>query len=65
MACLLTAAASTAINISSRGFQVQRPGVVEAVGRDTYILRNLAAIARQQAKLNTDLPALVDEWASR
>lgn len=45
--------------------QVQRPGVVEEIGRDTYILRNLAAIARKQAKLNTDLPALVDEWASR
>lgn len=45
--------------------QVQRPGVVEAVGRDTYILRQLAAVARKQAKLNTDLPALVDEWASR
>jgi aarF domain-containing kinase len=45
--------------------QVQRPGVVEAIGRDTYILRNLADIARRQAKLNTDLPALVDEWASR
>jgi aarF domain-containing kinase len=44
--------------------QVQRPGVVEAIGRDTFILRNLAAIARRQLKLNTDLPALVDEWAA-
>ena len=45
--------------------QVQRPGVVEAIGRDTYILRSFAAIARQRAKLNTDLPALVDVWAGR
>lgn len=45
--------------------QVQRPGVVEAIGRDTYILRQLAGIARRQLKLNTDLPALVDEWAAR
>ncbi|KAF6253698.1 ABC1 family-domain-containing protein [Scenedesmus sp. NREL 46B-D3] len=44
--------------------KVQRPGVVEAIGRDTFILRNLAAIARRQLKLNTDLPALVDEWAA-
>jgi predicted unusual protein kinase regulating ubiquinone biosynthesis (AarF/ABC1/UbiB family) len=44
---------------------VQRPGVVEAIGRDTYILRQLAGIARRQLKLNTDLPALVDEWAAR
>jgi aarF domain-containing kinase len=44
--------------------QVQRPGLVEAIGRDTFILRNLAAIARRQLKLNTDLPALVDEWAA-
>jgi aarF domain-containing kinase len=38
--------------------------VVEAIGRDTFILRNLAAVARRQLKLNTDLPALVDEWAA-
>jgi len=44
--------------------QVQRPGVVEAIGRDTFILRNLAALARAWLKLNTDLPALVDEWAA-
>ncbi|WIA38860.1 hypothetical protein OEZ86_002136 [Tetradesmus obliquus] len=44
--------------------KVQRPGVVEAIGRDTFILRNLAAVARKQLKFNTDLPALVDEWAA-
>lgn len=44
--------------------QVQRPGVVDAIGRDTFILRNLADVARRQLKLNTDLPALVDEWAA-
>eukprot|EP00775_Hariotina_reticulata_P007778 gene7778-7976_t len=44
--------------------KVQRPGVVDAIGRDTFILRHLAGIARKQLKLNTDLPALVDEWAA-
>jgi hypothetical protein len=37
---------------------------VDAIGRDTFILRHLAGIARKQLKLNTDLPALVDEWAA-
>ncbi len=38
--------------------------MVEAIGRDTFILRNLAAVARRLLKLNTDVPALVDEWAA-
>jgi aarF domain-containing kinase len=31
---------------------------------DVFILRWAAAIIRRVRKLNTDLPALVDEWAS-
>ena len=44
--------------------QVQRPGVAQAISLDVYILRWAAAAVRQLRKLNTDLPALVDEWAS-
>jgi len=63
--CCADFLACCAVLCSVVWLQVQRPGVVEAIGRDTYILRGLAAVARKQAKLNTDLPALVDEWASR
>ncbi|GBF89282.1 uncharacterized aarF domain-containing kinase, chloroplastic [Raphidocelis subcapitata] len=44
--------------------KVQRPGVVEAIALDTYILRHAAGALRAARRLNTDLPALVDEWAS-
>ncbi|OQU82423.1 uncharacterized aarF domain-containing protein kinase At1g71810, chloroplastic [Sorghum bicolor] len=44
--------------------KVQRPGVQAAISLDIYILRFLASIARKAAKLNTDLPAVLDEWAS-
>eukprot|EP00983_Pelagomonas_calceolata_P033224 1040070-Pelagomonas_calceolata.AAC.2 len=43
---------------------VQRPGVAQSISLDVYILRWAAAVLRQVRKLNTDLPALVDEWAS-
>eukprot|EP00955_Chlamydomonas_euryale_P038902 351237-Chlamydomonas_euryale.AAC.4 len=44
--------------------KVQRPGVVSMIAMDVYILRYLAAAARAIGKFNTDLPALVDEWAT-
>ena len=44
--------------------KVQRPGVVELIAKDCYILRYLAFALRRIAKLNTDLPSLVDEWAT-
>ena len=44
--------------------QVQRPGVVEMIAMDVYILRYIAMALRQAGRLNTDLPALVDEWAT-
>ncbi|CAM0901910.1 unnamed protein product [Alopecurus aequalis] len=44
--------------------KVQRPGVQAAISLDIYILRFLAGVARKARKLNTDLPALLDEWAS-
>ncbi|CAD6259367.1 unnamed protein product [Miscanthus lutarioriparius] len=44
--------------------KVQRPGVQAAISLDIYILRFLASLARKAAKLNTDLPVVLDEWAS-
>lgn len=44
--------------------KVQRPGVVEMIAMDVYILRFLAGALRQLRKLNTDLPSLVDDWAT-
>ncbi|XP_010261107.1 PREDICTED: uncharacterized aarF domain-containing protein kinase At1g71810, chloroplastic isoform X2 [Nelumbo nucifera] len=44
--------------------KVQRPGVQAAISLDIFILRFLAGVTRRVAKLNTDLQAVVDEWAS-
>ncbi|KAK1301791.1 putative aarF domain-containing protein kinase [Acorus calamus] len=44
--------------------KVQRPGVQAAISLDIFILRFLAGLIKRAAKLNTDLEAVVDEWAS-
>ncbi|XP_072993478.1 uncharacterized aarF domain-containing protein kinase At1g71810, chloroplastic isoform X2 [Typha latifolia] len=44
--------------------KVQRPGVKAAISLDIYILRYIAGIVKRTAKLNTDLQAVIDEWAS-
>ncbi|KAG8066429.1 hypothetical protein GUJ93_ZPchr0004g38148 [Zizania palustris] len=44
--------------------KVQRPGVQAAISLDIYILRFLAGVARKAGNLNTDLQAVLDEWAS-
>ncbi|KAM5562114.1 putative aarF domain-containing protein kinase [Rosa sericea] len=44
--------------------KVQRPGVQAAISLDILILRSLAGLLRRIRKLNTDLQAVVDEWAS-
>ncbi|WJX71166.1 hypothetical protein P8452_55189 [Trifolium repens] len=44
--------------------KVQRPGVQAAISLDILILRFMAGLVRRAGKLNTDLQALVDEWAS-
>eukprot|EP00798_Chlamydomonas_sp_ICE-L_P014464 gene14464-20478_t len=44
--------------------KVQRPGVVEMIAMDVYIMRYMAAVLRKIGKLNTDLPTVVDEWAT-
>eukprot|EP00887_Chlorella_sp_A99_P007885 scaffold20.g7885.t1 len=44
--------------------KVQRPGVATSIALDIFILRQLAAGVRRWRALNTDLPALLDEWAA-
>ncbi|XP_074562992.1 putative aarF domain-containing protein kinase At1g71810, chloroplastic [Curcuma longa] len=44
--------------------KVQRPGVQAAIALDIFILRYIAGFVRRAAKLNTDLQAVLDEWAS-
>ncbi|GJP38665.1 hypothetical protein CLOM_g14254 [Closterium sp. NIES-68] len=44
--------------------KVQRPGVRAAIALDIFILRILAGWLRQYRRLNTDLKAVVDEWAT-
>uniref|UniRef100_A0A7N2KVG7 ABC1 atypical kinase-like domain-containing protein n=1 Tax=Quercus lobata TaxID=97700 RepID=A0A7N2KVG7_QUELO len=44
--------------------KVQRPGIQAAISLDMLILRFLAGLLRRAGKLNTDLQAVVDEWAS-
>lgn len=41
--------------------KVQRPGVRESIALDVHILRILAAFVRRWRRLNSDLPALLDE----
>ncbi|KAK7271001.1 hypothetical protein RJT34_26571 [Clitoria ternatea] len=44
--------------------KVQRPGVQAAISLDILILRFMSGLIRRAGKLNTDLQAVVDEWAS-
>lgn len=44
--------------------KVQRPGVRESIALDIYILRYLAGEVKTLRRLNSDLPALLDEWAT-
>ncbi|THU72200.1 hypothetical protein C4D60_Mb04t09590 [Musa balbisiana] len=44
--------------------KVQRPGVQAAISLDIFILRYIAGFVRRAARLNTDIQAVLDEWAS-
>ena len=44
--------------------KVQRPGVRTSIALDVLVLRQLAVGVRRWGKLNSDLPALLDEWAA-
>ena len=44
--------------------QVQRPGLLPTIALDIFILRNLAQFVRRWKKTNSNLAALIDDWAS-
>jgi aarF domain-containing kinase len=44
--------------------KVQRPGVATSIALDILVLRRLAGVVRKWRKFNTDLPGLLDEWAT-
>lgn len=44
--------------------KVQRPGVRDSIALDIFILRRLAGWFREAKKINSDLPSLLDEWAT-
>jgi aarF domain-containing kinase len=45
--------------------KVQRPAVLETVSIDLYIIRKLGMALREVESINTDVVALLDEWAER
>ncbi|MEW5303771.1 MAG: hypothetical protein WDW36_006430 [Sanguina aurantia] len=45
--------------------KVQRPGVLEAVSLDLYLMRNVALIMQKTLKLSADWAAVIDGWALR
>eukprot|EP00882_Tetradesmus_deserticola_P033163 GHRQ01037854.1.p1 GENE.GHRQ01037854.1~~GHRQ01037854.1.p1 ORF type:complete len:533 (+),score=230.62 GHRQ01037854.1:515-2113(+) len=45
--------------------KVQRPGVLETVTVDLYIIRKIGLFLRKFPQLTTDVVALLDEWAAR
>eukprot|EP00238_Polyblepharides_amylifera_P011855 CAMPEP_0196587628 /NCGR_PEP_ID=MMETSP1081-20130531/58094_1 /TAXON_ID=36882 /ORGANISM="Pyramimonas amylifera, Strain CCMP720" /LENGTH=743 /DNA_ID=CAMNT_0041909867 /DNA_START=360 /DNA_END=2591 /DNA_ORIENTATION=+ len=45
--------------------KVQRPNVLETVTVDLYVLRRVGMALRDVPQINTDIVALLDEWAMR
>lgn len=45
--------------------KVQRPGVLETVTVDLYIIRKLGLVLKRFPQITTDVVALLDEWAAR
>eukprot|EP00879_Flechtneria_rotunda_P016505 GHRR01017273.1.p1 GENE.GHRR01017273.1~~GHRR01017273.1.p1 ORF type:complete len:546 (+),score=179.00 GHRR01017273.1:232-1869(+) len=45
--------------------KVQRPGVLETVTVDLYIIRKLGLMLKRFPQVTTDVVALLDEWAAR
>jgi predicted unusual protein kinase regulating ubiquinone biosynthesis (AarF/ABC1/UbiB family) len=46
--------------------KVQRPGLAQSIALDTYILREIAALAmRSMKRIRSDLVAIMDEFATR
>ena len=49
---------------SSVAVKVQRPGVKTSIALDVLVLRQLMSTIKSWRKMNSDLPALLDEWAA-
>ena len=45
--------------------KVQRPGVLEGISRDLYVLRRLASLMQALPTVHSDLEAVLDNWARR
>ena len=45
--------------------KVQRPGVLEGISRDLFLLRNAAQALQPLPYIQSDLVALLDNWAFR
>lgn len=45
--------------------KVQRPGVLETVSIDLFVIRKIGVFLRRFPEIRTDVPALIDEWACR
>lgn len=45
--------------------KVQRPGVLETVTIDLYIIRRFGLFLRRFPQIKTDIVDLLDEWAER
>jgi aarF domain-containing kinase len=44
--------------------KVQRPLLLETLALDLFILRSIATVAKRVRNVNSDLPGLLDEWAT-
>lgn len=44
--------------------KVQRPHLLPTIALDIFILRNAAKALRRARRLNSNLPSLIDDWAS-
>ena len=49
---------------SEVALKVQRPGVKTSIALDVLVLRQLMVYVKRFRKMNSDLPALLDEWAT-
>ena len=45
--------------------KVQRPGVLEEISCDLFVLRSAATLLQNLPSVKSDLEAVLDNWASR
>ena len=56
--------ATLAANGDEVAVKVQRPHLLPTIALDIFILRNAAKALRRARRLNSNLPSLIDDWAS-